>query len=79
MKSSPRSPQLEKAHAQQRRPNAAENKLKKKEGSESSLIPLKSLTHQWCLKWIWPLCGQVVELTVGKDKEEVCMHCEVLS
>ena len=30
-KSSPRSPQLEKAHAQQRRPNAAINKLKKKD------------------------------------------------
>ena len=35
MKSSPRSPQLEKAHMQQQRPNAAKNKLinefKKKE------------------------------------------------
>ena len=29
-KRSPRSPQLEKAHVQQRRPNAAKNKLKKK-------------------------------------------------
>ena len=31
MKSSPRSPQLEKAHAQQRRPNVAKKKKKKKE------------------------------------------------
>ena len=30
-KSSPRSPQLEKAHAQQRRPNTAKNKLNLKE------------------------------------------------
>ena len=30
MKSSPRSPQLEKAHAQQRRPNAAKNKINNK-------------------------------------------------
>ena len=29
MKSSPRSPQLEKAHVQQRRPNAAKEKKKK--------------------------------------------------
>ena len=29
MKSSPRSPQLEKAHAQQQRPNAAKKKKKK--------------------------------------------------
>ena len=29
MKSSPRSPKLEKARTQQRRPNAAKNKLKK--------------------------------------------------
>ena len=30
MKNGPRSPQLEKAHAQKRRPNTAKNKLKKK-------------------------------------------------
>ena len=32
MKSSPRSPQLEKASMQQWRPNAAKNKIKKKKG-----------------------------------------------
>ena len=32
MKSSPRSPQLEKAHAQQQRPNAAKKKKKKVRG-----------------------------------------------
>ena len=36
MKSSPRSPQLEKAHAQQRRPNTAKNKKNKE------LSPLKN-------------------------------------
>ena len=44
-KSSPQSPQLEKAHGQQRRPNAAKNKLKKKKKERaglfsSSYIPL---------------------------------------
>ena len=37
MKSSPCSPQLEKAHMQQRRPNAVKNKIKKKKKWGKSL------------------------------------------
>ena len=41
MTSGPRSPQLEKAHAQKRRPNTAKNKLKKKKKKTKTLALLE--------------------------------------
>ena len=48
--------------------------LANKNGCKFSLIPLKSLTHQWRLRRIWHFCGQMGSVTVGKDKEAVCRH-----
>ena len=46
MKSSPRSPQLEKAHAQQQRPNAAKNKLKKKKIKKKKQCVREEITRK---------------------------------
>ena len=48
MKSSPRSPQLEKAHMQQQRPNTAKNTLKKKKKKTSPWCqPIQELSTSW--------------------------------
>ena len=61
MKNSPRSPQLEKARTQQRRPNAAKNKLKKKK--------MFTLTSSQVGEIAWSLeQGHVVEESKGSPK-----------
>ena len=53
--------------------------LANKNGCKFSLIPLKSLTHQWWLKRIWHFCEQMSNLTVKvKSESEVAQSCPTL-
>ena len=76
MKSGPRSPQVEKAHAQQRRPNAAKNKInkfikiKKREGVNQLLINPTIFTEFICVHECLFMHRNINKAELGKSRKE---------
>ena len=58
MKSSPRSPQLEKARMQQQRPNSAKNLKKKKKKDHKETEDLNNTIDQWTQQIYTEHCTQ---------------------